>query len=466
MIHLLTRKNLQSKPLIYMFTISSLVLFACSSFRHILFKSNAFDLGIFDQSIYLISRFQTPFTTLMGIHILGDHATLIHYLLAVPYLIFPSVYWLFFVQSLALSSGIFAVRQLSLDSGLKEKQANAMMLVYLLYPVIFNANLFDFHPEVIAVPLILFAVLYANRHEKVKFCICILLVLGCKAVLSLTVIALGIYLSISEKKRFYGLFSLFLGLFWFIFSVQFLIPHFSDGVAAVNRYSDLGDSVFEIAINALVQPQILLGKVFTAANFEYVIYLFLPIFWGVSRYSFLPLIGAIPCIGINILSDSLSQKNLVLHYSLPAIPFLILAVIATVASNQGFLRGRRNIVIWSAISFLIFAKFTYFTSLYLEYTDNWKATNNAISLVDDTGGVYTNSQIVPHLTHRSLINFTNNAQADHDLRDYKYVLLNMRHPGWASDAILMENTLAKVNRLTNFGLIYEQDDVFLFKQRN
>ena len=36
--------------------VSALILFGCSSLRHELFQSNAFDLGIFDQAVYLISQ--------------------------------------------------------------------------------------------------------------------------------------------------------------------------------------------------------------------------------------------------------------------------------------------------------------------------------------------------------------------------------------------------------------------------
>jgi uncharacterized membrane protein len=47
-------------PMIWMISISTLVLFICSSVRHELFHSTAFDLGIFDQAIYLISQGKEP----------------------------------------------------------------------------------------------------------------------------------------------------------------------------------------------------------------------------------------------------------------------------------------------------------------------------------------------------------------------------------------------------------------------
>ncbi|MBD2138931.1 DUF2079 domain-containing protein [Anabaena sp. FACHB-1237] len=168
------KRLIKASPLSSMIVISALVLFASSSLRHLLFKSSAFDLGIFDQAIYLVSQEKTPISSFMGFHILGDHAAWIHYILALPYKIYPSVYWLFIVQALALALGALPTWYLAIQAGLKESEAIAVATAYLLYPVVFNANLFDFHPEVIAVPLLLSAVLAARLQKLILFCVCLI----------------------------------------------------------------------------------------------------------------------------------------------------------------------------------------------------------------------------------------------------------------------------------------------------
>ena len=79
------------------------------------FHSTAYDLGIFDQAVYLISRGEPPISTLLGFHILGDHAALIWYPISLLYKIYPSVYWLFGIQSIALSVGAYYVYRISLN---------------------------------------------------------------------------------------------------------------------------------------------------------------------------------------------------------------------------------------------------------------------------------------------------------------------------------------------------------------
>jgi|AGSF01.1.fsa_nt_gi Predicted membrane protein len=48
----------------------------------------------------------------------------------------------------------------------------AVAAVYLLYPAVFNVNLFDFHPEVIAVPAFLAAIVAARLDKILWFLRC------------------------------------------------------------------------------------------------------------------------------------------------------------------------------------------------------------------------------------------------------------------------------------------------------
>ncbi|MEH2073745.1 MAG: DUF2079 domain-containing protein [Nostoc sp.] len=446
-----------------MIGVSALIFFVCSSLRHELFQSNAFDLGIFDQAVYLISQGQPPISSFIGFHILGDRATWIFYPLALLYKIYPSVYWLFAVQAAALALGALPTWHLARQAGLKENQAIAIAFVYLLHPLVFNANLFDFHPEVIAVPLILTAVLTARLGQLGWFCLSIFLVLGCKEVLSLTVAGMGVWLLLFEKRRLYGAIALCTGLAWFLISTQVIIPFFNSAEAiAMERYSYLGNSVLDIGKNIVFQPGLILGKVFLLNNLEYLLLLLAPVIWGLSPQGIKPLVGAIPCLALNILADYPPQKNLLYQYSLPALPFLLLAVISSLAASRGWLQNKRAIILWSLVAFLSLAKFTFFGGKYLESIDTRQAPKQAIAQIQTKGSVYTTAQISPHLSNRKLIVFTNGDSPPANLNTFNYVLLNVRHPSWSNT---QEFAASLVNQLKNnqqFQLKYECDDVYLF----
>ena len=458
-------KFLRLHPLVYLISISSIILFIASSVRHALFQSTAFDLGIFDNGVYLISQGKTPYVTFRELHILGDHAAWILYPIALLYKIYPHVHWLFAVQAIALSLAALPIWYLAKLEGLKESQANTIALVYLLYPLIFNVNLFDFHPEVIAVSAILWAVLAARLNKLFWFCVAIIIILGCKAVLALTVAAMGIWWLIWEKKRLYGIIAVVAGVSWFIIATQIIIPHFSgEEAAAVGRYTFLGNSVLEIAKNLILKPQIILSYLFNLANLEYLLLLFIPVIWGISWQHLTNLIPAIPTLFLNLLTDYQPQKDLIHQYSLPIVPFLLLTAIASLAAGNSWLKTNRNIIIWSIIAFLALAKVGYFSSKYLNSLDTWKATHEALTMIDTQGSILTSAHIATHLTHRSIVELAIEGSDSKDVTQFDYILLNLRHPGWNSSSEIVNNLLNQAKQNSQFQLVYQKDDIFLFQK--
>ena len=457
---LLTKNNING-----IVGISALILFTASILRHELFNSSG-DLAFFDQTVYLISQAKLPFSSVLGFHVLADHAAWILYPIALLYKIYPSVYWLFVVQSVALSLGAFVTYLLALQAGLKENQAIAMVAVYLLYPVVYNSNLCDFHPDTLAVPALLTAVLAARTKKIVWFCVSVLIVLGCKAVLSLTVVAMGVWLLLFEKRRLYGVIAIISGIAWFLIANKIIIPFFGSEATLVNRhfysYSYLGKSFSETLQIILYQPQLIISNILSSINLEYLSFLLVPVIWGLIPKYMTSLIGAIPCLALNILADHPSQKNVILHYSLPVIPFLILALIASIAADKAWLKQKRAILLWSLIWFLILGKWGFFISKYLNFVDNWQATKEAISLIKTQDSVLTTDVITPHLTHRQEISFKYDIN---ELNNFHYILLNTRHPGWAATAEDYGNLVKELKKRSDFKLQYERDDVYLFTKQ-
>ncbi len=451
-----------------MIGVSSLILFICSSVRHFLFQSTALDLAIFDQAVYLISQGEKPISSFLGFHILGDHAALVFYPLALLYKIYPSVYWLFAVQAVALTIGALPIWHLSRQAGLKDSQAVAIATAYLLYPLVFNINLFDFHPEVIAVPALFMAILAARKLQIWWFCLSILLACGCKAVLSLTVAAMGIWLLVFEKRRLYGAIAIMSGIAWFMFATKGIIPFFGGIAASVDRhiyrYSYLGHSFPEMTRNLVFHPQVFLGKLFSSGNLEYLILLVIPVIWGFSLTAMTPLIGTIPTLAINLLADYHPQKDLIHQYSLPILPFLFLVVINSLATGRGWLRHKRAIVLWSLIAFLALAKYGHFLGKYLSSLDTWQATTEAVSQVKTQGSVLTLDEIAPHLSERKFINIMSPESPDIDFTNFDYIVLNTRHTFSREHKKLAINYVNQLKNHPKFHLTFERNDVYLFQK--
>ena len=457
-------QQIKAHPLAWMIGVSILIFFLCSSLRHALFNSTGWDLGIFDQVVYLISQGQSPISSFIHVHILGDHAAWVFYPLALLYKISPNVHWLFLVQSTALALGALPTWYLARLAGLREHQAIALSIVYLLYPVIFNANLFDFHPEVIAVPALFAAILAARLGQLLGFSLAIILVLGCKFILALTVAALGGWLLVIEKKRGCGVIALLAGIAWFFIATQVILPTFNpQQITSLSRYGYLGHSIPEIIPNLFLKPGTILTVILSFDNLKYLILVFAPVIWGLSLKHITGLIPAIPTLVLNLLADYQPQKDIVAQYSLPLIPFLLVIVIATLADGKGWFQDYRKFTLWSLIVFLGLARWSYFFTKYLPTLDTWQATGEAIALVQTQGGVYTTNEISPHLSHRPLIERTVNTEPQ-DLSKFEYVLLNQRHPGSNSSPEFTAKLIEQLQQTPQFQLRYQKDGVFLFQK--
>lgn len=453
---------------------TALILFVCSSARHLRLKSAAYDLGIYNQAIWLISQGQAPVSSFLRIHILGDHVSWIFYWIALLYKIYPSVYWLFAIQASSLALGALPTWLLARQADLSRSLAAAIAVAYTLYPVVFNLNLFDFHPEVIALPLFLGTVWAARANRKVGFCLMLVVILGCKAPLSLTVAAMGIWLLVFEKRYFFGIVALSAGTGWFLLATQWIIPFFKGGeVFGIKRYTYLGDSVLDIIHNIFLSPQLILGKVFSLDTLRYLALLVVPLVWGLSPQHLTPLVSAIPVLAMNILSTAEGQRTLGGQYSLAILPFLMVAVIATLASGKGWLRERRWIVLWVLVAFLCLTKVKYTQFMfYAENLDVWQANRSAIAQIQTKGGVLTTTFLAAQLSQRPFVYVVRPTNRPDPVRkiskkkltrvDYALFDLNLSPQRQTN----LQKMMSQIEQNPQFQLSYKQNKVFLFTRKD
>jgi uncharacterized membrane protein len=430
----MNKKLIESIFLSWMIGLSALILFICSSLRHLLFQSNALDLAVFDQWVYLTSQGLPPISSFFGFHMVGDHAAFILYAIAFLYKIYPTVYWLFAVQAIALAFGALPIYSLSLQAGLSIAYSRAIVISYLLYPALFNINFFtDFRPEAIAIPSLLWA-MWAGIARKTSYLILAVgLTLICKDTLSLTVIALGLWFWFIQDRRNYGIGCILAGAIWYLLTIGYLVPMLRGGQAGgVLFFSSLGNSPSEILLNIVTNPIIIIKRFFLPDTLFYYLLLILPVIIGLHWRQAMTIIPALPMLLLNIISDYWAQRDLVHHYSLIVFPFIIVWLLRSISQykqekNRHWLKPH-FLIIWAFISFLILAKYDMFITRYLVSISNLNSLHTAVSLVKTQGSVLTTSRIAPHLSHRKIIKLINlewnpDYQSGEDL---EYVLLDIR----------------------------------------
>ena len=424
-----------------------------AALRHALLQSNSFDLGLFDQWVWLISRGLAPVSSQSAdLHLLTDHGAWLLYGLAPLYALLPTVQWLLALQALSLAFTAVPLWILARDAGLPQGLRWTVCGLWWLQPVVFNTNLFDFHPEVLAMPLLVALVIAGRRQWIGAWAGLILLILGCRDGLALVTLGLALEQAVRRRWRLAGL-GLGLSLGWLALLNGWLYPLLTARYPGVNagasRYSYLGDSIGAIALGLIQHPQRILGHVDWAGAAVYLLLLALPLlpFW--RRVSLPVLLAGIPLIAINILSESGAQRSLVHHYSLP------LAVIGVVAALDGLAsEGMRRVpwrrIAWAAACWAALAKPWFFTGPYLGRLALVPESRSALALVKPGDAVATTSYLAPHLSGRRVVLFP--AASDGDLealerrRGINLLLLNPQEPGWASDGALQRSLLEQARR--------------------
>ena len=153
------------------------------------------------------------------------------------------------------------------------KYSVAFTALYFLYPALYGANLFDFHPEAF-IPLFGFLSLYFYKNEKWgKYFIFLVLLLSVKEDMSLIAIGIGLYGFFSNAKLLLkrrinknvviSLLTIFLGIAW-LFSAFSMVSYFVrlDGYGSlwnygyshhtVNAYGEFGKGgPFDLLFNVI-----------------------------------------------------------------------------------------------------------------------------------------------------------------------------------------------------------------------
>ncbi len=451
--------------------------------RHYWFQTSAWDLGIFDQATYLISRGIDPQSSFLGFHILGDHGALVLYPIGWLSSIFPSVFLLFILQGAALASAVFPLAKLAKQNRLNRRYMATSLLVLLLYPVVFNTAIFDFHPEVLAFPLILeIMVLIDDNKNRSYFKIFIYLVfaLTCKITMSFLVIGIGLKLIIDNKKKL-GLAISSLAITWFVIFSSFIIPIYGGEDARLDRhFGKFGlskQSVFDLdsVYSSIIQ---LLSQFFSLSNLTYLILLLLPVIYLLFHSKrikiFTNLLPFLPLLLLNLFSSQSSLKDLVHQYSLFLVPFLAIEVQKTLSTRNSGIKGypiwmhRRGatfILAWTVLMFIILSRFTFYFGNFQGRFDTAKERREAISIVGPEVSLLTSNDLAPHLSRREKI-YLISEETFPKIDSFDEVLLDKNHPGWNSSSGLIEKISDRLEKDSSWSVKFREGKVVLFQNND
>jgi uncharacterized membrane protein len=320
--------------------------------RYDRFRTFGFDLGIYDQGAWLLSRGKDPFVTIRGLEIFGHHANVLLLAFVPFYRLGAGPIFLLVVQVAAQASGAVAVFLLARDL-LRSKWAGvALAAVLLLNPTYQWLTWEFFHPDAVAIGPLLFAYWAARAKRWPLFWVAAALTVLCKEDFALAVALLGV-LIFFRGDRTKGTIVAIGSTAYFFFATRVLIP-WQNGIGPFydSFFGDLGHSPSAVVVNAIRRPRTTWRLATEDDRRSWYWYMLAP-------WAFVPLLDpralliAAAAIFVNVVTAFPYTRDYRFHYSAIVVAGCAVATVEAVAWISR--RGRRSGAMWALVATVLVA---------------------------------------------------------------------------------------------------------------
>jgi len=371
-----------------------------------------FDMGIYDQAIWLMAHFKTPFVTIRGLNYFGNNVNLITVLFVPAYWLGAGPHFLYFTQTVWLAAGAVPVWLLARDRLHDGWLALPLSAAYLLYPSTEWINEWQFRPDALMIAPLMFAYWAATRRYWRWFWVATAVTLSCKEDAGLAVLALGVVLWLKQGQRARAVLVSAVGASWFVLCTKVVIPWANGGGQPfyVSLFPGYGNSMFAILKNLVVHPTRWMRAATSKTNMTY----YTQLFWPVGLVALLEpavLLIGLPQLFINVISSEGYTNNIDFYYTSLVLAGIFLATVEACGRRGASPARRRSTVAWVFAAALACNVAWSPSPISVKYHDGeWaqptradKAIDAAIRLVPKRAAVSATYDIDDHLSHRVLI---------------------------------------------------------------
>ncbi len=450
--------------------------------KHQAFNSTAFDLGIFDQNVWMFSKGQNFVNSINGFYPFADHIQPVLYLIAVLYKFVATPVLLLLLQVAAVSAGaipLFLLARKKLGEGV----AVAFVVAYFLYPPTQYFTLFDFHTEAFLVPFLLFALYFLTTKSTRPMFVFLFLAGLTKEYIPVIFIFFAAYMLIVQKRAKPALAAAVIGGLWLFVNYGIILGSY--------QYNSLHVYLGAYGGEAAATGQSFLGRLIAAAaglvsigKLGYVFLMLLPL-------AGLPLLGieflalSIPGFALVLLRSTTTYKSIITHHTAFIMPFLFAAAVPGFRRALSVIGGKRKRLLASALivlSVASFAAYGPFTVLYDAQTFNARGSHaeagrELLAKIpkDPNVAVSATTWAVPHLSERSRIymfpapfKFHGQLPAGQvagwfDAVPY-YVVLDTSRKDIMIDSEIIMSEACNVAKSGNYTMTYDQDGWVLLER--
>lgn len=302
--------------------------------------TSAYDFGLYDQGLWLISRGREPFVTLMGRNLFGDHTSFILVPLVPLYWLGAGTGVLFVVQSLALAGGAWPTWLAARRMGAGEPLALVAVVAYLFHPALSWTAMENFHPDAFLAPLIAVAVWAALSARWWWFAAAVIAILATKEDAALLVIGLGVFVALRIDRR-RGIIAAVIAAWVMVLLLWAVMPAIN-GVPFRNEWRLPFGGWGGLVSTALTRPHELVAHLVSGERPLYLLQVLVPVGFVALLRPGIVAIAAAP-LGVNLLSTFWYQSQIEYHYSVPLVPLVALGAVWSITRID--VRWRRHLAV-------------------------------------------------------------------------------------------------------------------------
>ncbi len=379
--------------------------------QHEAYGTHTFDFGIFDQGLWLLSQGASPFVTLRGLDLFADHSSYVMVLLAPLYRVWDDPRALLVGTVVLLASVGPLTYAAGRALGLVPVLAAAMAVAALLYPAIQWATWWTFHPELVAIPVLLVAFLLTVRGHPGWAVVALVVILSVKEDAALVVVPFGLWMILSGRGRRAGLVAAALASAWFVIDVVWLLPHLSPTGELVyaGRYASFGDGLIGALVGIGTRPDVVAQVLGSGDRPLYVVAMLAPLPLALLRPSML--LVALPVTLANLLSSQAGQHDIRFQYGAYLSAVVVMAALLGAQRAQGALGSKRGRQLAGLVLMVAaLANIWWSPSPPARHGGAWVAPSpddavvaDALARIPPDAVVSAGSFLAPHLGHRRTV---------------------------------------------------------------
>lgn len=375
--------------------------------RYSAYMAHNFDFGIFTQMFENMRTTGLPDTTVERNVLMshfGVHFSPFYYVLLPFYAICPRPETLLVLQALFVAAGVVPVILICRRLGLSPTAQSACALIYIFFPALANGCLYDFHENKFLTVLIMWALYFIVKENTIGTIVFCALTLTVKEDAAIYIMAIALYIILSQKKYLLGGGILAGAVVYFVFAAS-MVATFGDGVmtSRLENYMAAGESGFGAVIKTCFgNIGYLLSQVFTAEKLMFVVWMLLPVGFApfFSRNKSL-LVLLIPMAVVNLMSNWQYQYNVSYQYTYGSAALIVFMLIVTVAAKN--VKAKNSLLLFSlsmciVMSFSLFVpRVVYYAGCNERSADTTSGYNELISQIPEDAEITANGFFIPHM---------------------------------------------------------------------